>query len=146
MDRTRRIEALQVLQRVKEHELDTHAAQMGLIRAHQAEVQAELDKLDDRIANEAHITSPESAPFLAGFLKAIEVRRGFLSAEMERLDKEAALIEGRLFETYTEARSNEAVLDKTLVEKRREEDMAETASLEEVARNRYLKQMRGENS
>lgn len=144
MDRARRIESLQVLQRVKEHELDTHAAQMGQIRAHQAQIQAELDKLDDRIANEAHITTPESAPFLAGFLKAIEARRGFLQIEMDRLDKEAALIEGRLFETYTEARSNEAVLDKNLIEKRREEDIAETASLEEVARNRYLRQMRGE--
>lgn len=144
MDRARRIESLQVLQRVKEHELDTHAAQMGQIRAHQAQIQAELDKLDDRIANEAHITSPESAPFLAGFLKAIETRRAFLQKEMEKLDKEAALIEGQLFETYTEARSNEAVLDKNLFEKRREEDMAETASLEEVARNRYLRQMRGE--
>lgn len=144
MDRTRRIESLQVLQRVKEHELDAHAAQMGQIRAHQAQIQIELDKLDERITNEAHITSPESAPFLAGFLKAIETRRVFLQKEMEKLDKEAAQIEGRLFETYTEARSNEAILDKNLFEKRREEDMAETATLEEVARNRYLRQMRGE--
>jgi len=142
MDRKRRIESLQVLQRVKEHELDTHAAEMGQIRAHQAQIQKELDNLDERIATEAHITSPESAPFLAGFLKAIETRRGFLELEMARLDKEAAQIEGRLFETYTEARSNEAVLDKTLLEQRREEDLAETASLEEVARNRYLRQMR----
>lgn len=144
MDRARRIESLQVLQRVKEHELDTHAAQMGQIRAHQAQIQSELDKLEERIATEAHITTPESAPFLAGFLKAIEARRGFLQIEMDRLDKEAAQIEGRLFETYTEARSNEAVLDKTLIEKRRDEDMAETAALEEVARNRYLRQMRGD--
>ncbi|MFY0597952.1 MAG: hypothetical protein JXQ85_16095 [Cognatishimia sp.] len=143
MDRQRRIESLQVLQRVKEHELDTHAAQMGEIRGHQAQVQAELDKLEERIATEAHITSPESAPFLAGFLKAIEARRVFLQKEMERLDEKAALIEGQLFETYTEARSNEAVLDKNLFEQRRDAEMAETASLEEVARNRYLRQMRG---
>ena len=118
---------------------------MGEIRSHQATIQAELDKLEARIATEAHITTPESAPFLAGFLKAIETRRAFLQMEMDRLDKEAARIEGRLFETYTEVRSNEAVLDKTLVEQRREEEFAETVALEEVARNRYLKQMRGEN-
>ena len=144
MDRARRIESLQVLQRVKEHELDTHAAAMGQIRAHQAQIQSELDQLDEKIRTEAHIDTPESAPFLAGFLKAIETRRAFLQQEMDRLDHEAAKIEGQLFETYTEARSNEAVLDKNLFEKRREEDMAETASLEEVARNRYLRQMRGE--
>ncbi|SHH78752.1 hypothetical protein [Cognatishimia maritima] len=144
MDRTRRIQALQVLQRIKEHELDGHAAKMGLIRSHQAQVQSEIDKLDERLAKEAHISTPEAAPFLAGFLKAIQTRRAFLEKEMARLDKDAAQIEGKLFDTYTEARSNEAVLDKTLVEKRREDDLAESASLEEVARNRYLRQMRGE--
>lgn len=144
MDRTRRIQALQVLQRIKEHELDGHAAKMGLIRSHQAQVQSEIDKLDERLATEAHISSPEAAPFLAGFLKAIQTRRAFLEKEMARLDNDAAQIEDQLFDTYTEARSNEAVLDKTLIEKRREEDLAETASLEEVARNRYMRQMRGE--
>ncbi|MDO6727916.1 hypothetical protein Q4544_13325 [Cognatishimia sp. 1_MG-2023] len=141
MDRARRIEALAVLQRIKEHELDGHAAEMGHIRAHQAQLQTELDKLQNQLETEAHIPSPEAAPFLAGFLKAIDTRKAFLLKEMDTLDKKAALIEGRLFETYTEARSNEAVLDKNLSEKRKEEDTAESATLEEIARNRYMRQM-----
>ncbi len=143
-DRARRIQALTVIQRIKEHELDTHAAQMGQIRSHQAQLQTELDKLQHQVDNEAHITSPEAAPFLAGFLKAVETRRAFIQTEMQKLDEKAALIEGQLFETYTEARTNNAVLDKSLLEKRREENLAETASLEEIARNRYLKQMKGD--
>ncbi|MGH1466603.1 MAG: hypothetical protein ACRBBQ_14720 [Cognatishimia sp.] len=141
MDRNRRIEALTVIQRIKEHELDGHAAQMGQIRAQQATLQSELSDLQQRVETEAHITSPESAPFLAGFLQAIETRRAYLQQELAKLDEKAALIEGRLYETYTEARTNEAVLDKSLLEKRKEADHAETASLEEVARNRYLRQM-----
>lgn len=141
MDRNRRIEALTVLQRIKEHELDTHAAEMGQIRAHQSQIQTELDRLQHQIETEAHIPSPEAAPFLAGFLKAIETRTAFLNSEMQKLDEKAALIEGRLFDTYTEARSNQAVLDKTVLEKRKDADMAEAAALEEVARNRYLRQM-----
>lgn len=140
MDRARRIQALTTLQRIKEHELDTHATQMGQIRLHQSKLQDEMDRLDHQVQTEAHITSPESAPFLAGFLKAIETRTAFLQNEMDTLDKKAALIEGQLFETYTEARSNKAVLDKTLSEKRKEEDMAEASALEEIARNRYLRQ------
>ncbi|GAA6209922.1 hypothetical protein NBRC116601_32150 [Cognatishimia sp. WU-CL00825] len=141
MDRNRRIEALSVIQRIKEHELDGHAAQMGQIRVQQAQLQTEMSDLQHRVDTEAHINTPEAAPFLAGFLQAIETRRAFLQQELQKLDEKAALIEGRLFETYTEARTNEAVLDKSLLEKRKEADLAETTSLEEVARNRYLRQM-----
>lgn len=142
MDRERRIKALTTLQRIKEHELDEQAAQMNVIRLAQASLQKELDVLDDRVANESAIETPEAAPYLANFLQAVENRRTFLKAEFEKLEEKAAQIEGRLFETYTEARSNESVLDKSLTEKRLEEDRAETSALEEVARNRYLRQMR----
>ncbi len=140
MDRSRRIQALGVLQRIKEHELDAHAAQMGQIRLHQAKLQDEVTRLNEQVETEAQITSPESAPFLAGFLQAVETRKAFLQSEITTLDKKAALIEGQLFDTYTEVRSNKAVLDKTLLDKRKEEDMAEASALEEIARNRYLRQ------
>ncbi|WP_370228533.1 hypothetical protein [Cognatishimia sp.] len=143
MDRSRRIKALKTLQRIKEHELDEQAAKMGVIRAAQGNLQRERDDLDHRLETETQITTPEAAPFLAGFLHAVQRRREFIDGEMVKLDEKAALIEGRLFETYTEVRTNENVLDKSLFEKRREEDLAESSALEEVARNRYMRQMGG---
>lgn len=143
MDRTRRIKALQTLQRIKEHELDEQAAKMGVIRAEQGKLQQELDTLAHRLETETEITTPEAAPFLAGFLHAVQQRRDVIDGEMEKLDEKAAQIEGRLFETYTEVRTNENVLDKSLYEKRRKEDLEESHALEEVARNRYLRQMGG---
>lgn len=143
MDRARRIKALTTLQRIKEHELDEQAAKMGVIRAAQGNLQRELDSLTHRLETETQITSPEAAPFLAGFLQAVQQRRDFIDREMVKLDEKAAQIEGRLFETYAEVRTNENVLDKSLYEKRREEDLAESNALEEVARNRYMRQMDG---
>lgn len=143
MDRARRIKALKTLQRIKEHELDEQAAKMGVIRAAQGNLQRELDTLTERLETETQITTPEAAPFLAGFLQAVQQRRELLNGEMVKLDEKAAKIEGRLFETYTEVRTNETVLDKSLLEKRREEDLAESSALEEVARNRYMRQMGG---
>ena len=143
MDRARRIKALTTLQRIKEHELDEQAAKMGVIRAAQGNLQRELDSLTHRLETETQITSPEAAPFLAGFLQAVQQRRDFIDREMVKLDEKAAQIEGRLFETYAEVRTNENVLDKSLYEKRREEDLAESNALEEVARNRYMRQMSG---
>ncbi|MCH2250665.1 MAG: hypothetical protein MK042_12805 [Cognatishimia sp.] len=143
MDRARRIKALQTLQRIKEHELDEQAAKIGVIRAEQGKLQQELDMLAHRLETETEITSPEAAPFLAGFLHAVQQRRDVIDGEMVKLDEKAAQIEGRLFETYTEVRTNENVLDKSLYEKRRKEDLEESHALEEVARNRYLRQMGG---
>ena len=143
MDRARRIKALQTLQRIKEHELDEQAAKMGVIRAEQGKLQQELDALAHRLETETEITTPEAAPFLAGFLHAVQQRRDVIDGEMVKLDEKAAQIEGRLFETYTEVRTNENVLDKSLYEKRRKEDLEESHALEEVARNRYLRQMGG---
>ena len=143
MDRARRIKALTTLQRIKEHELDEQAAKMGVIRAAQGNLQRELDSLTNRLETETQITTPEAAPFLAGFLQAVQQRRDFIDREMVKLDEKAAQIEGRLFETYAEVRTNENVLDKSLYEKRREEDLAESNALEEVARNRYMRQMDG---
>ena len=143
MDRARRIKALQTLQRIKEHELDEQAAKIGVIRAEQGKLQQELDMLAHRLETETEITSPEAAPFLAGFLHAVQQRRDVIDGEMVKLDEKAAQIEGRLFETYTEVRTNESVLDKSLYEKRRKEDLEESHALEEVARNRYLRQMGG---
>jgi hypothetical protein len=145
MDRARRIKALKTLQRIKEHELDEQAAKMGVIRAAQGNLQRELDTLAHRVETETEITTPEAAPFLAGFLHAVQQRRAFIDSEMEKLDEQAAQIEGRLFETYTEVRTNENVLDKSLFEKRREEDLAESNALEEVARNRYTRQMNSQS-
>ena len=141
MDRARRIKALTTLQRIKEHELNEQAAKMNIIRAAQGKLQVELDVLNHRVETESEITTPEAAPYLGGFLHAVEQRRGFLNIEMQKLEEEAALIEGRLFETFAEVRTNESVLDKTRDEKRRDEDLAERTALEEVARNRYLRQM-----
>lgn len=143
MDRARRIKALQTLQRIKEHELDEQAAKMGVIRAEQGKLQQELDALAHRLETETEITTPEAAPFLAGFLHAVQQSRDVIDGEMVKLDEKAAQIEGRLFETYTEVRTNENVLDKSLYEKRRKEDLEESHALEEVARNRYLRQMGG---
>lgn len=137
----RRIAALSVIQRIKEHELDEHAARMGIVRQHQAAIENELENLQNRVDTEAHISSPEAAPFLAGFLRAIETRRTFLLEELKSLERSAAEIEEHLFDAFTEARTNETVLDKTRYESRKQDEMAEQAALEEVARNRYLRQM-----
>lgn len=138
----RRISALQLIQRIKQHEIDSFAARMTLIRNEQAALQNELRDLQARLEDEAHISSPEDAPYLAGFLRAVEARRAFLSEQLAELDRQAETIERELLGIYKEAKANDAVLDRSLEEKRKQDERREIAATEEIARNLYLRNRR----
>ena len=140
MPARRRISALRLIQRIKQYEIDGFAARMTAIRAEQAELQQELQALQARVETEGHVSSPEAAPYLAGFLRAVEARRGFLNDQLQQLDAKAAEIEAQLLGSYRAAKTNEAVLDSSLEQQRQHEDRQETAETEEIARNVYLRQ------
>lgn len=142
MPARRRISALRLIQRIKQHEIDGYAARMTAIRAEQATLQEELKALQARAETEGHVTSPEAAPYLAGFLRAVEARRALLTEQLEELDRKAAEIEAQLLGTYREAKTNDAALDSSLDQQRRHEDRQEQSETEEIARNVYLRQRR----
>ncbi len=142
MPAQRRISALKLIQRIKQHEIDGYAARMTAIRAEQAALHQELEALQVRVETEGHVTSPEVAPYLAGFLRAVEARRTLLNDQLAALDKKAAGLEAQLLGSYREAKTNEAALDSSLDQQRQHETRQETAETEEIARNVYLRQRR----
>lgn len=139
----RRIAALQLIQRIRQHEIDGHAARMNAIRGEQARLQEQVQELDDRVAAEGRVTAPETAAYLAGFLRAARVRRAYLSDKIAALDRQAAEIEDALLDSYRDAKVNDAVLDRALDGQRQHLDRQEAAAMEEIARNVYLRQQRG---
>lgn len=139
MPTRRRISALRLIQKIKQHEIDGYAARMTSIRAEQAALQEELAALQTRAEQEGHVTSPEAAPYLAGFLRAVEARRAFLTGKLDVLQQKAAQIEAQLLGSYREAKSNDAALDTSLEQQRQHENRQELAETEEIARNVYLR-------
>ncbi len=142
MPARRRISALRLIQRIKQHEIDGYAARMTAIRAQQATLQDELKALQDKVEAEGHATTPEAAPYLAGFLRAVEARRSYLRERLEELDRKAAEIEAQLLGSYREAKTNDAALDTSLEQQRQHDDRREQAETEEIARNVYLRRQR----
>ncbi|GAA6199899.1 hypothetical protein [Aquicoccus sp. SU-CL01552] len=139
MPTRRRISALRLIQKIKQHEIDGYAARMTSIRAEQAALQEELAALQTRAEQEGHVTSPEGAPYLAGFLRAVEARRVFLTGKLDALQQKAAQIEAQLLGSYREAKTNDAALDTSLEQQRQHETRQEMAETEEIARNVYLR-------
>jgi len=142
MPARRRISALKLIQRIKQHEIDGYAARMTAIRSEQAALQDELKALQARAESEGRVTSPEAAPYLAGFLRAVEARRALLTEKLDALQARAAEIEAQLLGSYREAKTNDAVLDSSLRQQRQHEERQEQTETEEIARNVYLRQRR----
>ncbi|MGE4325697.1 MAG: hypothetical protein AB7E21_06240 [Pseudodonghicola sp.] len=142
MPERRRIAALKLIQRIRQHEIDGHAARMTALRAEQARVQAQIETLDTQVNREGRVTIPETAGYLASFLRAARTRRARLEAELRRLDTQAEAIEAELLESFRDAKVNDTVLDRARDGQKAHEDRQEAAATEEVARNVYLRQSR----
>lgn len=139
MPERRRIAALELIQRIRQHEIDGHAARMNAIRGEQGRLHEQVEELDARVAAEGRVIDPETAPYLAGFLRAARARRGFLTDRIAELDRQAAEIEDELLSAFRDAKVNEAVLDRAQDAQRQHLDRKEAAASEEVARNVYLR-------
>jgi flagellar export protein FliJ len=142
MPERRRIAALKLIGRIRQHEIDGHAARMTALRAEQARVQAQIAALDAQVDREGRVTTPETASYLASFLRAAQTRRSRLKAELRRLDTEAEAIEAELLESFREAKVNDTVLDRARDAQKAHEGRQEAAATEEIARNVYLRQTR----
>ncbi|PCH66590.1 MAG: hypothetical protein COC12_12810, partial [Rhodobacteraceae bacterium] len=64
MSLERRITAIKLVQRIKQYEIDGHAAKLAVIRARQADLQGEIKNLAQMRDREGHASTLESAPYL----------------------------------------------------------------------------------
>ncbi len=142
MSLDRRITAIRLVQRIKQHEIYGYAAQLASIRARQTALHEETENLIRMRDREGHADTPEAALYLAGFLRAIRARNDFLNEQLAELDRDATGIETRLLTAFTESKANESALSRAEAEVTLERERAEIATAEEIARNMYLRKRR----
>lgn len=142
MSLERRITAIKLVQRIKQYEIDGHAAKLAVIRARQADLQAELKNLTQMRDREGHASTLEAAPYLASFLRAIKSRSSYLTGQLAELDRESADMELQLQTAFAESKANESALNRAEEEVKLERERAEIAASEEIARSMYLRRRR----
>ncbi|GAA6164759.1 hypothetical protein NBRC116590_24630 [Pelagimonas sp. KU-00592-HH] len=139
MSRNRRIAALEVLQRIKQQELDGIGARLSDIRTEQSWINEQLVSLSQRASQEVEAATTETLPFLSDFLQATELRRKALTLRLEDLAKAAQDIEEELKSAFIDSKKNEVVLDIARTKDQLAEQRRETAETAEVAQNIYLR-------
>lgn len=139
MSRNRRIAALEVLQRIKQQELDGIGARLSDIRTEQSWINEQLVSLSQLASREVEAATTETLPFLSDFLQATELRRKALTLRLEDLAKAAQDIEEELKSAFIDSKKNEVVLDIARTKDQLAEQRRETAETAEVAQNIYLR-------
>jgi hypothetical protein len=139
VSRNRRIAALEVLQRIKQQELDGIGARLSDIRTEQSWINEQLVSLSQRASQEVEAATTETLPFLSDFLQATELRRKALTLRLEDLAKAAQDIEEELKSAFIDSKKNEVVLDIARTKDQLAEQRRETAETAEVAQNIYLR-------
>ncbi|SFP66127.1 hypothetical protein [Tranquillimonas alkanivorans] len=131
MSESRRIRALDVLERLRRHEMEVEARELGLLRGRIAEQARHRDTLKARLVDETHGLTLEGAPYLADFLRSMRAEIAAAEQEIAKLEQEAERYEDAVRERYAELHSVSAVLSSTRARAARDRDRREAQRMEE---------------
>ncbi len=133
----RRLRALDVLERMTRHEMRDEAQRLGQLRAEIAGIGQQVAELEQRMAREARVTSPESAPYVAGFIRAL--RREITAAETRRteLEREADSLDEVVREKFRQAKVFDHLATQNRQKAAAQRERAEAAARDEMVLMRW---------
>jgi len=137
MANLKRIAALQFIQKNHQYEIDKLGNSLGILRNEVLILQAELDKLQAGMDQETHSVSPEAAPYLAGYLRAVKHQQEFYRLQMAALIMQCGELEQKLYDRFCSAKTDESPLKKALSQNNLERAQRETLINDEVGVNAY---------
>ncbi|AQS46953.1 hypothetical protein BMG03_03440 [Thioclava nitratireducens] len=134
-----RIAALEVIGRLRRRELEEQAGELSKLNAQVARLESERDTLTARARAELHVTSPETAPYAAGFREAVRETVSWLDQEIGTLNERRVPLEDRMRELFREAKTYDTLLDRARAERAAELAKREQAQVEERTLQRWLR-------
>jgi len=138
VDKRRRLEALQKVQRLRRHELELTGAAMAELRQQEAWLEGELAELKEKALREARESSAETRTFLAPYLDAVSRTEGHIEARKAQLREELERVKEELYGRFL----NEKVADQTAGRARTDIALdrrrAELLEMDEAARLTFI--------
>jgi flagellar biosynthesis chaperone FliJ len=133
----RRIAALELIERLKTHEMEGEVRELGLLHGRIDALEQERRALFGRLESEAHIVSIEAAPYVGNFIRAIREEIAARDREIDRLDRQAEKLEAAVREKYHEVKTFSVALEQTRSALARDRDRRAAAALEEQVSLRW---------
>lgn len=123
-----RLSALKLMDRIKQHELETIGAELANLRAVQKSLDDESAALKDTAVTEARESTEHTRQFLPAYLKSVETRQNRLAEQRRVTEEDAAQAEDMLLSAFKETKTTEQVLKR--VEKEIALDVSRSSAVE----------------
>jgi hypothetical protein len=139
-----RIAALKLMNRSKQHEMETLGATLAGLRAAEKELEDQSALLCADALREATQSTEDTRIFLPAYLKSVETRQRSLTDERAVTAEKAALAEEKLFQSFRESKTTEQVLRRATNELALEDARAMTAEMDDAGRALFLLKRNGQ--
>jgi hypothetical protein len=141
-----RLAALRLIDRIKQHEMETIGSDLARLRAAQKDIDDQSQKLRHDAQHEASTSTDETRKFLPSFLASVDIRQATLSKQRQAMDKEVSIAETKLFAAFRETKTTEQVLGKVVREIAQEDARAATVEMDDATRSLFLLQRRAQQT
>ncbi|GLQ28158.1 hypothetical protein [Sulfitobacter pacificus] len=133
-----RLAALHLIDRVKQHEMETIGASLAELRATEKALEDQSIKLHDDALREAADSTEDTRIFLPAYLNSVEIRQQGLAEERAAAAEQAALVEERLFDAFRETKTTEQILQRVKKEVALESARATASQMDDADRALYM--------
>lgn len=124
----RRTAALLLMERLKRHDIESDARELGRLRAESARLDRQKEELLDRLHGESRSDDPALAAYLGNFIRSVRSEILRIEREKARIEPDLTRLEDRVAEAFREMKTYESVRlsaqAEALEEARRQEDAA----------------------
>ncbi|MFC6639648.1 flagellar motor protein [Sulfitobacter sp. JBTF-M27] len=133
-----RLKALRLMERITRHQMEAIGAELSALRAEQAELETQKDRLKAVSIQEARTSTDDTRPYLPAYLQSVETQQSHWTEEQDKIEEKAVLAEARLMNAFREVKTREVVLGRVEQEVEQEKQRAEIAQMDDAGRALFV--------
>lgn len=139
-----RLSALRLIDKIKQHEIQTIGAELASLRAAEQAIEDQSRALREDALREALESTEDTRKFLPAYLKSVESRQEDLSKERRKASERTAAAEEQMYASFREAKTTEQVLGNVKKEIAQEDARADSAQMDDAGRALFMMARRGQ--
>lgn len=140
----RRIAALDLIERVKRHEIEAETQMLGNLRAEAGKLDSQRADLEGKLDEATQITDHDMLAYAGTFSRSIRNEILRTQRQRARLEPELSKLEDRVAEAFREIKTYEILRLKALAEAAEEKQRKEEEELSELALTQWWRNRRNE--
>ena len=129
----RRIAALDLLERLRRHEIESDTRQLGRLRADAAQLARQRSDLLDKLSTEARADDPALLGYVGDFIRSVRSEIDRVRQREARIEPELDKLETRVAEAFREIKTYEILRLDALAKRAEEARAKDDAEAEEIA-------------